>query len=70
MATFISKYSSYGITLPSKKTARFRNNLFTTEDNELTEELRQSKACGRDFSEVAEAVPVEGDETGTKGKKK
>lgn len=71
MATkFISKFLSYGITLPSKKTARFRDRQFITSDTELAEELRQSPAHGRDFEEIVENSPAEGGEGESKGKKK
>jgi hypothetical protein len=66
MATFISKFLTYGISLPSKKKARFRNNVFSTQDPELVEELRSSKAFGKDFEEVT--YPA--DESQAKGKKK
>lgn len=70
MAKFISKYLSYGITLPSKKTAKFRDRQFKTGDEELAQELRQSKAFGRDFEEIVEETPAEGGTEETKGKKK
>lgn len=66
MATFISKFLSYGISLPSKKKARFRNNIFSTEDAELASEMRSSKAFGKDFEEVTSP----GEESQAKGKKK
>ncbi len=66
MATFISKFLSYGISLPSKKKARFRNNIFSTEDAELASEMRSSKAFGKDFEEVT----YPDDESKAKGKKK
>ena len=70
MAKFISKYLSYGITLPSKKKAKFRDSQFATSDADLAEELRQSKAFGRDFEEITEGSPAEGGEGESKGKKK
>lgn len=70
MAKFISKYFSYGITLPSKKKAKFRDSQFTTSDADLAEELRKSKAHGRDFEEIVEETPAEGGTEETKGKKK
>jgi hypothetical protein len=52
MHTFVSKYTSYSISLPSKTRVKFQNYRFSTKDTAIAEELRSSSACNKDYSEI------------------
>lgn len=63
--TFISKYRSYGITLPSGTRLKFQENILVTDDPAVIAELKTSPAYGKDYNTVPE-VAVEETVKGTK----